>query len=134
MKKKEAEAAAVEPALIDKLPIYMVAWSLPPAFVILAVIVLSLDSFNEAGVAVIKGEYMFLLVVGGTLLNLWLYFVRQFKLRRKLSPLHVAASLLLPLAYACFYYGATTVLVVAICLVGLPLSVLSARHSITMEG
>ena len=134
MKKKEAEVAGAEPALIDKLPIYMVAWSLPPAFVILAVIVLSLDSFNEAGIAVIKGEYMFLLVVGGTLLNLWLYFVRQFKLRRKLSPLHIVASLLLPLAYACFYYGATTVLVVAICLVGIHLSVLSARHSITMEG
>ena len=135
MKKKEtAVVSAAEPTLVDKLPIYMVAWSLPPAFVILAVIVLSLDSFNEAGIAVIKGEYMFLLVVGGTLLNLWLYFVRQFKLRRKLSPLHIAASLLLPLAYACFYYGATTVLVVAICLVGIPLSVLSARHSITMEG
>src|SRR5512138_436678 len=98
MKKKEAvvAAAAAEPTLVDKLPIYMIAWSLPPAFVIMAVIVLSLDSFNEAGVAVIKGEYMFLLVVGGTLLNLWLYFVRQFKLRRKLSPLHIIASLLLP--------------------------------------
>ena len=112
----------------------MVVWSLPPAFVILAVIVLSLDSFSESGVAVIKGEYMFLLVVGGTLLNLWLYFVRQFKLRRKLSPLHIIASLLLPLAYGCFYYGATTALVVAICLVGIPFSILSARRSIAMEG
>ena len=130
--KKKVEEVAAELTLVDKLPIYMVAWSLPPAFVILAVVVLALDSFNEAGVAVIKGEYMFLLVVGGTLLNLWLYFVRQFKLRRKLSPLHIIASLLLPLAYVCFYYGATTVLVLAICLVGIPLSVLSARQSINM--
>ena len=121
-----------EPALAEKLPIYMVAWSLPPAFVILAVVVLALDSFNEAGVAVLKGEYMFLLVVGGTLLNLWLYFVRQFKLKRQLSPLHIIASLLLPLAYACFYYGANTTVVVALCLVGIPLSVLSARQSIEM--
>jgi len=121
-----------EPALAEKLPIYMVAWSLPPAFVILAVVVLALDSFNEAGVAVIKGEYMFLLVVGGTLLNLWLYFVRQFKLKRQLSPLHIVASLLLPLAYACFYYGVDTAVVLAICLVGVPLSVLSARKSIEM--
>ncbi len=131
MKKKEA-AVAAEPTLVDKLPIYMVAWSLPPAFVILAVVVLALDSFNETGVAVIKGEYMFLLVVGGTLLNLWLYAQRQFKLKRKFSPLHIIASLLLPLAYVCFYYGATTVLVVAICLVGIPLSVLSARQSVNM--
>jgi hypothetical protein len=130
MKKKVA--IAVEPSLIDKLPIYMVAWSLPPAFVILAVVVSALDSFNEAGVAVIKGEYMFLLVVGGTLLNLWLYAQRQFKLKRKFSPLHIIASLLLPLAYVCFYYGATTVLVLGICLVGILLSVLSARQSIDM--
>jgi hypothetical protein len=132
--KKKAAVVVAEPTLVDKLPIYMVAWSLPPAFAILAVVVLALDSFNEAGVAVIKGEYMFLLVVGGTLLNLWLYFVRQFKLKRKLSPLHMVASLLLPFAYVCFYYGATTVLVLAICLVGIPLSILSARRSIMMEG
>jgi len=132
MKKKEAAAVAAEPTLVDKLPIYMVAWSLPPAFAILAVVVFSLDSFSETGVAVIKGEYMFLLVVGGTLLNLWLYAQRQFKLKRKFSPLHIIASLLLPLAYVCFYYGATTVLVVAICLVGIPLSVLSARQSVNM--
>ena len=105
---------------------------MPPAFVILAVVVLALDSFNEAGVAVIKGEYMFLLVVGGTLLNLWLYFVRQFKLKRQVSPLHIIASLLLPLAYACFYYGVGTAVVVAICLVGIPVSLLSARRSIEM--
>jgi hypothetical protein len=129
--KKKVEVA-VEPTLVDKLPIYMVAWSLPPAFVILAVVVLALDSFNETGVAVIKGEYMFLLVVGGTLLNLWLYAQRQYKLKRKFSPLHIITSLLLPLAYVCFYYGATTVLVVAICLVGIPLSVLSARQSVNM--
>jgi hypothetical protein len=129
--KKKVEVAA-EPTLVDKLPIYMVAWSLPPAFVILAVVVSALDSFNEAGVAVIKGEYMFLLVVGGTLLNLWLYAQRQFKLKRKFSPLHIIASLLLPLAYVCFYYGATTVLVLGICLVGILLSVLSARQSIDM--
>jgi len=129
--KKKVEVA-VEPSLVDKLPIYMVAWSLPPAFVILAVVVSALDSFNEAGVAVIKGEYMFLLVVGGTLLNLWLYAQRQFKLKRKFSPLHIIASLLLPLAYVCFYYGATTVLVLGICLVGILLSVLSARQSIYM--
>ena len=121
-----------EPPLVEKLPIYMVAWSLPPAFVILTVVVLALDSFSEAGVAVLKGEYMFLLVVGGTLLNLWLYFVRQFKLKRKLSPLHIIASLLLPLAYACFYYGANTTVVIALCLVGIPLSVLSARRAISM--
>jgi hypothetical protein len=129
--KKKVEVA-IEPSLIDKLPIYMVAWSLPPAFVILAVVVSALDSFNEAGVAVIKGEYMFLLVVGGTLLNLWLYAQRQFKLKRKFSPLHIIASLLLPLAYVCFYYGATTILVLGICLVGILLSVLSARQSIDM--
>ena len=123
---------AEEPTLVEKLPIYMVAWSLPPCFVILAVIVLALDSFNEAGVAILKGKYMFLLLVGGTLLNLWLYFVRQFKLKRKISPLHIIASLLLPLAYASFYYGANTTIVVALCLVGIPLSVLSARQSITM--
>lgn len=130
--KKKVEVAPAEPTLVDKLPIYMVAWSLPPAFVILAVVVFALDSFNEAGVAFIKGEYMFLLVVGGTFLNLWLYAQRQFKLKRKFSPLHIITSLLLPLAYVCFYYGATTVLVVAICLVGIPLSVLSARQSINM--
>ena len=110
----------------------MVAWSLPPAFVILAVVVFALDSFNEAGVAVIKGEYMFLLVVGGTLLNLWLYAQRQIKLKRKISPLHIVASLLLPLAYVCFYYGVDTAVVVAICVVGIPVSVLSAQRSITM--
>ncbi|THJ25121.1 MAG: hypothetical protein CAF45_001985 [Nitrospira sp. CG24E] len=121
-----------EPALAEKLPIYMVSWSLPPAFVILAVVVLALDSFNEAGVAALKGEYMFLLVVGGTLLNLWLYFVRQFKLKRRISPLHIVASLLLPLAYACFYYGVNTTVVVAICLVGIPVSILSARQSMNM--
>ena len=130
--KKKVEVAPAEPTLVDKLPIYMVAWSLPPAFVILAIVVFALDSFNEAGVAFIKGEYMFLLVVGGTFLNLWLYAQRQFKLKRKFSPLHIITSLLLPLAYVCFYYGATTVLVVAICLVGIPLSVLSARQSINM--
>ena len=133
MKKKvEAVAVTAEPTLVDKLPIYMVAWSLPPAFVILAVVVFALDSFNEAGVAFIKGEYMFLLVVGGTLLNLWLYAQRQIKLKRTFSPLHMIASLLLPLAYVCFYYGATTFLVVGICLVGIPLSILSARQAIAM--
>ena len=121
-----------EPTLLDKLPIYMVAWSLPPCFVILAVIVLALDSFNDAGVAILKGEYMFVLVVGGTLLNLWLYAVRQFKLKRKITPLHMVASLLLPLAYVCFYYGVDTAVVVAICVVGIPVSVLSAQRSITM--
>ena len=121
-----------EPTLLDKLPIYMVAWSLPPCFVILAVIVLALDSFNNAGVAILKGEYMFVLVVGGTLLNLWLYAVRQIKLKRKISPLHIVASLLLPLAYVCFYYGVDTAVVVAICVVGIPVSVLSAQRSITM--
>ena len=120
-----------EPTLVEKLPIYMVAWSLPPSFVILAVVVLALDSFNEAGVAFIKGEYMFLLVVGGTLLNLWLYAVRQFKLKREFSPLHIIASIIFASAYACFYYGANTAVVVAICLVGIPVSVLSARRSIT---
>jgi hypothetical protein len=129
MKKK---VEAIEPTLVDKLPIYMVAWSLPPAFAILAIVVFALDSFNEAGVAFIKGEYMFLLVVGGTLLNLWLYAQRQFKLKRKFSPLHIIASLLLPLAYVCFYYGATTVQVLGICLVGILLSVLSARQSMDM--
>lgn len=121
-----------EPALAEKLPIYMVAWSLPPAFVILAVVVLALDSFNDAGIAILKGKYMFLLLVGGTLLNLWFYAVRQFKLKRKFSPLHIIASLLFPVAYMSFYYGADTTLVVAICLVGIPLSVLSARQSIEM--
>src|SRR6476620_9845926 len=130
--KKKVEVAPAEPTLVDKLPIYMVAWSLPPAFVILAIVVFALDSFIEAGGAVIKGEYMFLLVVGGTLLNLWLYAQRQFKLKRKFSPLHIITSLLLPLAYVCFYYGATTFLVVGICLVGIALSVLSARQSINM--
>jgi hypothetical protein len=125
MKKTEDQAFA------EKLPIYMVAWSLPPAFVILAIVVLALDFFNETGVAVIKGEYMFLLVVGGTLVNLWLYAVRQFKLKRKISLLHIT-SLLLPLAYVCFYYGATPILVLAICLVGIPISVLSAQRSINM--
>ena len=105
---------------------------MPPAFVILAVVVLALDSFNDAGVAILKGEYMFVLVVGGTLLNLWLYAVRQIKLKRKISPLHVVASLLLPLAYVCFYYGVDTAVVVAICVVGIPVSVLSAQRSITM--
>src|SRR3954469_2985577 len=132
MKKKEAAVVAAEPTLIDKLPIYMVAWSLPPAFAILTIVVFALDSFNEAGVAFIKGEYMFLLVVGGTLLNLWLYAQRQIKLKRKFSPLHIITSLLLPLAYVCFYYGATTFLVLGICLVGIALSVLSARQSIDM--
>jgi len=130
MKKKEEVAA--EPTLVDKLPIYMVAWSLPPCFVILAVVVLALDSFNDAGVAILKGEYMFLLVVGGTLLNLWLYAQRQIKLKRKISPLHIVASLLLPLAYVCFYYGVDTAVVVAICVVGFPVSVLSAQRSISM--
>ena len=131
MKKKEAVVAA-EPSLADKLPIYMVAWSLPPAFAILAIVVFALDSFNAAGVAFIKGEYMFLLVVGGTLLNLWLYAQRQIKLKRKFSPLHMITSLLLPLAYVCFYYGATANLVIGICLVGILLSVFSARQSINM--
>jgi len=121
-----------EPALAEKLPIYMVAWSLPPAFVILAVVVLALDSFNEAGIAILKGKYMFLLLVGGTLLNLWFYAVRQFKLKRKFSPLHIIASLLFPVAYMSFYYGADTTLVVAICLVGIPVSILSARQSMNM--
>ena len=121
-----------EPTLLDKLPIYMVAWSLPPCFVILAVIVLALDSFNDAGVAILKGEYMFVLVVGGTLLNLWLYAVRQIKLKRKISPLHIVASILLPLAYVCFYYGVDTAVVVAICVVGVPVSILSAQRSIAM--
>ncbi|MBI5315891.1 MAG: hypothetical protein HZB34_07965 [Nitrospirae bacterium] len=121
-----------EPALAEKLPIYMVAWSLPPCFVILAVIVLALDSFNDAGVAILKGKYMFLLLVGGTLLNLWFYAVRQFKLKRKLSPLHIIASLLFPVAYMSFYYGADTTLVIAICLVGIPVSILSARQSMNM--
>jgi hypothetical protein len=121
-----------EPALAEKLPIYMVAWSLPPCFVILAVIVLALDSFNEAGVAILKGKYMFLLLVGGTLLNLWFYAVRQFKLKRKFSPLHIIASLLFPVAYMSFYYGADTTLVIAICLVGIPVSILSARQSMNM--
>jgi len=121
-----------EPALAEKLPIYMVAWSLPPCFVILAVIVLALDSFNDAGVAILKGKYMFLLLVGGTLLNLWFYAVRQFKLKRKFSPLHIIASLLFPAAYMSFYYGADTTLVVAICLVGIPVSILSARQSMNM--
>ncbi|MGH7181191.1 MAG: hypothetical protein ACREJN_04340 [Nitrospiraceae bacterium] len=129
--KKNVEAAPVEPTLAEKLPIYMVAWSLPPAFAILAVVVLALDSFSESGVAVLKGEYMFLLVVGGTLLNLWLYAVRQFKLKRKFSPLHIIASIIFTIAYACFYYGVDTTVVVAICLVGIPVSVLSARRSIT---
>jgi len=120
-----------EPTLAEKLPIYMVAWSLPPAFVILAVVVLALDSFSESGVAVLKGEYMFLLVVGGTLLNLWLYAVRQFKLKREFSPLHIAASIIFAIAYACFYYGVDTTVVVAMCLVGIPVSVLSARRSIS---
>ena len=132
MKKKDAAVVAAEPTHVDKLPIYMVAWSLPPAFVILAVVVLGLDSFNETGVAVIKGEYMFLLVVGGTLLNIWLYFVLQFRLKRKLSALHIVTSLLLPLAYMCFYYGVDVAVVIAICVVGIPLSVLSARQSINM--
>ena len=121
-----------EPALVEKLPIYMVAWSLPPCFVILAVIVLALDSFNDAGVAILKGKYMFLLLVGGTLLNLWFYAVRQFKLKRKFSPLHIIASLLFPVAYMSFYYGADTTLVVAICLVGIFVSVVSARQSMNM--
>jgi len=121
-----------EPTLVEKLPIYMVAWSLPPCFVILAVIVLALDSFNDAGVAILKGKYMFLLLVGGTLLNLWFYAVRQFKLKRKFSPLHIIASLLFPVAYMSFYYGADTTLVVAICLVGIPLSIVSARQSMNM--
>jgi hypothetical protein len=121
-----------EPALAEKLPIYMVAWSLPPCFVILAVIVLALDSFNEAGVAILKGKYMFLLLVGGTLLNLWFYAVRQFKLKRKFSPLHIIASLLFPVAYMSFYYGADTTLVIAICLAGIPVSILSARQSMNM--
>jgi len=121
-----------EPTLVEKLPIYMVAWSLPPCFVILAVIVLALDSFNDAGVAILKGKYMFLLLVGGTLLNLWFYAVRQFKLKRKFSPLHIIASLLFPAAYMSFYYGADTTLVVAICLVGIPVSILSARQSMNM--
>ena len=130
--KKKVEVTPAEPTLVDKLPIYMVAWSLPPAFVILAVVVMALDSFNETGVAVIKGEYMFLLVVGGTLLNLWLYFVHQFKLKRKMSPLHIIASLLLPLAYVCFYYGASPVLILGICLMGILLSIFSARQSIVV--
>jgi hypothetical protein len=121
-----------EPTLVEKLPIYMVAWSLPPCFVILAVIVLALDSFNDAGVAILKGKYMFLLLVGGTLLNIWFYAVRQFKLKRKFSPLHIIASLLFPVAYMSFYYGADTTLVVAICLVGIPVSVVSARQSMNM--
>lgn len=121
-----------EPALAEKLPIYMVAWSLPPAFVILAVVVLALDSFNEAGIAILKGKYMFLLLVGGTLLNLWFYAVRQFKLKRKFSPLHIIASLLFPVAYMSFYYGADITLVVAICLVGIPVSIVSARQSMNM--
>ena len=120
-----------EPTLVEKLPIYMVAWSLPLCFVILAVIVSALDSFNEAGVAVLKGEFMFVVVVGGTLLNLWLYAVRQFKLKREFSPLHIIASIIFATAYACFYYGAGTAVVVALCLVGIPVSVLSARRSIT---
>jgi hypothetical protein len=110
----------------------MVAWSLPPCFVILAVIVLALDSFNEAGIAILKASTCFLLLVGGTLLNLWFYAVRQFKLKRKFSPLHIIASLLFPVAYMSFYYGADTTLVVAICLVGIPVSIVSARQSMNM--
>ena len=75
---------------------------------------------------------MFVVVVGGTLLNLWWYAVHQFKLKRKISRLHIIASLLLALAYVCFYYGANTALVVAICVVGISVSVPSAQRFITM--
>ena len=121
-----------EPTLVEKLPIYMVAWSLPPCFVVLAAMVLALDSFNDAGMAILKGKYMFLLLVGGTLLNLWFYAVRQFKLKRKFSSLHIMASLLFPVAYMTFYYGADTTLVLTICLVGIAVSVVSARQSLNM--
>lgn len=120
-----------EPTLAEKLPLYMVVWSLPLCFVILAAIVLGLDFFNDAGVAALKGQFMFVVVVGGTLLNLWLYALHQFKLKRKISPLHMIASILFPLAYMSFYYGATTILVVALCVLGIPVSVLSARRSVT---
>ena len=76
---------------------------------------------------------MFVVVVGGTLLNLWLYAVHQFKLKRKISPLHIVASMLLALAYVCFYYEATTAPVVAICVVGIPVSVLSNVLSLWCE-
>ena len=120
-----------EPTLVEKLPIYMVAWSLPLCFVILATIVLGLDFFNDAGVAALRGQFMFVVVVGGTVLNLWLYALHQFKLKRKISSLHMIASILFPLAYMSFYYGATTILVVALCVLGIPVSVLSARRSVT---
>lgn len=120
-----------EPTLAEKLPLYMVVWSLPLCFVILATIVLGLDFFNDAGVAALKGQFMFVVVVGGTVLNLWLYALHQFKLKRKISPLHMIASILFPLAYMSFYYGATTILVVALCVLGIPVSVLSARRSVT---
>ncbi len=71
---------------------------------------------------------MFLAFLGGTFLSTCMIAVRTFKAQEKTSHITMMGIVLLPLAYFTFYFGVPKVIVVGICLVGIPIEVLSAQE------
>ena len=112
---------------LEKLPMYLVAWSLPLAFAIMAAIALGFYPYGDVCVRVLKAKFMVVAVVAGTVFSLVTLAIRNFSKKEKANLIGLAEMALFPLAYFTFYFAVNKFLVAAICLVGIVVAVYSAQ-------
>lgn len=112
-------------SFLEKLPVYSVVCSRVLVFVIIAATALKLYFFSPVIVAVFKTRFMFIAVSVGTVLSISVFTINLFKKNGKASFIHLITNLLWALAYFTFFLGVNKIIVIGICLAGIPISVFS---------
>lgn len=104
---------------------YLVAYSIPFVFFVIAVISLGFYPYTLVADAVLKSRSMLIVFIIGTLITICWCTIHSLKNHKKSGLIHIVKSLLLHLAYFTFYFGLNKIVVVGICIVGITDSILS---------
>lgn len=122
-----------ERTFLEKLPMFLVAWSMPVFFVIMATSVLRIYPHSDVGIAILKDKRIFLVAVVGAVLNLCIFAVRKFKKNEKPNFIRLIGLSLLSLAYFTYYFGINRFVVAGICLPGIYVGILSAQRTVKIN-
>lgn len=113
---------------LEKLPVYLVAWSVPLFFLILAASVLGLYRFADDILRVLRARFMFSVVLAGTVFSFVALVIRKLKGKPGISFLELSRTVLMPLAYFTFYFAAHRIIIAAVCVLGTIVGILLANR------
>jgi Na+/melibiose symporter-like transporter len=112
-------------SFLEKLPMYLVAYSVPFVFFVIAAISLGFYPYTFVVDAALKSRSMLIVFIIGTLITICWCTIHSLKKHKKVGLIHLSKSLLLDLAYFTFYFGLNKIVVVGICIIGITDSILS---------